>query len=145
LRRRSRGCAGLILKLPNLHFCSLYVLMGRSSTDYEENGAAKPIRKLAEQVNQRENAMMRLKVEKAGEGLHPSEIIVCVQTRSGPEEIVIDPRSLHHDNTLAVGWPVGREGSFLLVELPRPTSRGSKRVWVSKDLLLPDEPMRATA
>jgi hypothetical protein len=94
--------------------------------------------------NQGKNIMMRLKVENIGQGLHPSETVVSVQTRTGPEEVVVDPRSLRNDS-LNVGWPVGREGNFLLVELPRPTSRGYKRVWVSKDDLIPDEPARAMA
>lgn len=87
---------------------------------------------------------MRLKVERVGQGLHPSELVVSVQTREGAEELVIDPRSLRGD-TLGIGWPVGTEGSFRLVELPRPTSRGARRVWVNKDELIPDEAMRATA
>ena len=89
--------------------------------------------------------MMRLKVENRGEGLHPSELVVSVSTRTGPEEVVIDPRSLKNDNTVSVGWPVGRDGSYLLVELPRPTSSGVKRVWVSRDALVPDEAVRASA
>ncbi len=82
--------------------------------------------------------MMRLKVEKIGEGLHPSEFVVSVQTRNGAEELVIDPKSLH-DDTLVIGWPVGTEGSFRLVELPRPTSGGARRVWVKSDFLINDE------
>lgn len=88
--------------------------------------------------------MMRLKVERVGDGLHPSEIVVSVRTKTGPEEVVVDPRSIR-DSSLSVGWPVGREGTFLLVELPRPTARGTKRIWVSKDDLVPDEAARAIA
>ena len=91
-----------------------------------------------------ETSMMRLKVERAGEGLHPSETVVTVHTRSGEEEVVVDPRSIEN-NSLNIGWPVGREGQFLLIELPRPTSGGFKRVWVHKDELIPDEAERAIA
>jgi hypothetical protein len=88
--------------------------------------------------------MMRLKVERTGEGLHPSETVVSVRTRTGDVEVVVDPRSIQNDS-LNVGWPVGRDGNFFLIELPRPTSAGYKRVWVNKDELIPDEPARAIA
>lgn len=52
--------------------------------------------------------MMRLKVEKIGEGLHPSEYVVAVHTRAGLEELVVDPRSIESD-TIVTGWPVGTE------------------------------------
>ena len=86
--------------------------------------------------------MMRLKVRQLGEGLHPSETFVSVETKDGPEELIIDPRSVMNDS-LSIGWPVGREDPYLLVELPRPTARGFKRVWVSRDQLIPEEPTRA--
>jgi hypothetical protein len=85
--------------------------------------------------------MMRLKVENMGEGLHPSEAVVSVRTRNGDEELVIDPRSLR-GNTLGIGWPVATEGQYKLVELPRQTSRGSRRVWVRDDDLINDEAAR---
>jgi hypothetical protein len=88
--------------------------------------------------------MMLLKVKKIGEGLHPSETYVSVDTRNGPEEVAVDARSLRN-GTLPIGWPVGKEGTFLLVELPRPTVRGTRRVWVSKDELIPDKAARKTA
>lgn len=87
--------------------------------------------------------MMRLKVEKIGEGLHPSEFVVAVRTRAGFEELVIDPRSIESD-TITIGWPVGTEDAYWLVELPRPTARGARRVWVSKDDLIKEE-MRTPA
>ncbi len=85
--------------------------------------------------------MMRLKVTPLGEGLHPSETFVSVQTRDGTQDLVVNPSSIH-SSTVAVGWPVGREGTYLLVELPVPTSLGSQRVWVSKDELIPEKRMR---
>lgn len=88
--------------------------------------------------------MMRLKVEKVEEGLHPSELVASVRTKVGTEELTIHPRSLK-DNTVTVGWPVGSDGNYRLVELPRPTSRGARRIWVNKDDLIEDEPARATA
>jgi hypothetical protein len=88
--------------------------------------------------------MMRLKVRQLGEGLHPSEMFVSVETRDGPQDLAVDPTSIH-GSTLAVGWPVGREGNYLLVELPRPTSLGSRRVWVRKDELITDKSARQSA
>lgn len=88
------------------------------------------------------NAMMRLKVEKIGEGLHPSEFVVTVHTRAGDEELVIDPKSLHGDS-LVIGWPVGTDGQYRLVELPRPTSGGARRVWVKNDALINEEKVSA--
>ena len=87
--------------------------------------------------------MMRLKVEKVGEGLHPSELVVTVRTKGGLEEVIIDPRSLWN-GSLVVGWPVETQGGYRLVELPRQTSRGSSRVWVNKDDLVPEK-RKATA
>jgi hypothetical protein len=88
--------------------------------------------------------MMRLKVEKIGQGLHPSEFVVSVRTKEGSEEIILDPRTISND-TLSIGWPVGADRDYRLVELPRPTSRGAKRVWVNKDDLIPDEVARVPA
>ena len=87
---------------------------------------------------------MLLKVKKIGAGLHPSETYVSVATRSGPEEVAVDSKSLRN-GTLPIGWPVGKEGSFLLVELPRPTVRGIRRVWVRKEELISDKTARKTA
>lgn len=87
---------------------------------------------------------MRLKVEKVEEGLHPSEVVATVRTKTGSEEITLHPRSIH-DNSIVIGWPVGIDGPYRLVELPRSTSRGVRRIWVPKDDLVNDESLRATA
>jgi len=88
--------------------------------------------------------MMLLKAEKVGEGLHPSETLISIETRIGPEQIAVDAKSLRN-GTLPIGWPVGKSGGFLLVELPRPTAGGSHRVWVRKEELIPDKTSRKTA
>ena len=77
---------------------------------------------------------MRLKVKRLGEGLHPSEAIVSVRTRHGDKDLVVNPRTIQ-GSTVAVGWPVGKEGNYLLVELPTSTSFGRQRVWVKKEEL----------
>lgn len=78
--------------------------------------------------------MMHLRVQRLGEGLHPSEMVVSVATKDGPEELVVDPHSLQNDS-LEIGYPVGRDGDLLLVELPRQTARGAWRVWVRENEL----------
>jgi hypothetical protein len=88
--------------------------------------------------------MMLLKIKNLGEGLHPSEAFVSVETRNGPEEFAVDAQSLRN-GTLPIGWPVGKAGDFLLVELPRPTVRGTRRVWVRKEELIPEKTARKTA
>lgn len=82
--------------------------------------------------------MMRLKVEQLGPGLHPSEVVVGVPTKDGIEEIMLDKRSVSN-STIPVGWPVGRQGKHLLVELPRQTVSGSWRVWVDLDSLIEEQ------
>jgi hypothetical protein len=79
--------------------------------------------------------MMRVKVEKVGDGQHPSEVIVGVRTRTGLERLVVNTRSIVND-TLDVGYPITTEKDSYLVELPRETQTGSWRVWVSGDLLV---------
>jgi hypothetical protein len=88
--------------------------------------------------------MMLVKVKNLGEGLHPSEAFVSVETRNGPEELAVDAKGVRN-GTLPIGWPVGREGDFFLVELPRPTVRGFSRVWVRKEQLVPEKRARKTA
>jgi hypothetical protein len=88
--------------------------------------------------------MMLVKVKNASEGLHPSEVFVEVETRSGAEELAVPANSVRN-GTLPIGWPVGREGDFFLVELPRPTVRGFSRVWVRKEQLVPEKRARKTA
>jgi hypothetical protein len=88
------------------------------------------------------NLMMRLKVEKLGDGLHPSEVVVGIKTPSGVQQLFVDQDLLFPDNTLNVGWPVGQDqdGRMLLVELPGETANGSWRVWVNRaDLELHEE------
>jgi hypothetical protein len=87
--------------------------------------------------------MMRLKVEKISEGLHPSEAIVSVRTSSGSERVVVSSRSIEGD-TIPVGWPLGKTEQLTLIELPRETETGAWRVWVpSGELIEAEERMRA--
>jgi len=88
--------------------------------------------------------MMLLKIKNLGEGLHPSETFVSIETKNGPEQVAVDAQSLRN-GTLPIGWPVGKSAGFFLVELPRPTVGGARRVWVRKEELIPDKAARKTA
>ena len=76
--------------------------------------------------------MMKVKVAEVGDGLHPSEVVVSIQTIEGQQNIVVDKRSLSAGNTLRVGYPIRRQDDKYLIELPRETVNGSWRVWVNK-------------
>lgn len=88
--------------------------------------------------------MMRVKVERVSRGLHPSEVVVAVTTKSGKEELAVDGRSLQ-DSTLGIGWPVGQEDGYYLVELPNETFRGFWRVWVPKTDVICNDAARIPA
>jgi len=82
---------------------------------------------------------MRLKVKHIGEGLHPSEVVVEVNTLSGPQRMFVDRRAVDDkDWSLAVGAPLRRDDTSLLVELPRETMSGSWRVWVPENTVSPE-------
>jgi hypothetical protein len=87
---------------------------------------------LAEQIQNGRMDMMRLKVEKIEEGLHPSELVVSVQTKTGPVSLVVDARAVSPGDTIGVGWPLGKDKDYYLVELPRETLAGNSRVWVQE-------------
>jgi hypothetical protein len=78
---------------------------------------------------------MRVKIQEIGSGQHPSEKVVKVETIEGPEQLVVDKRSIQN-LSLDVGFPVGQNNGHFLVELPRETARGSWRVWVDKGIVV---------
>jgi hypothetical protein len=85
--------------------------------------------------------MLRVKVREIRDGLHQNEVVVGFDSAEGTQEsLVVDRRSLRGD-TISVGYPVGSDQSNgrLLVELPRETTRGQWRVWVSSDSVVKDE------
>ena len=88
--------------------------------------------------------MMRLKVEEVGKGLHPSEAVVAVQTVDGVERLVVSKRSIQQ-GSIFIGWPLGKEGKAVLVELPRETQSGAWRVWVPRDRVFDEEEERLRA
>jgi len=89
-------------------------------------------------------ALMRVKVEEVGKGLHPSEVVVQIQTAEGdPERLVVDRRSIV-DGTIEVGYPIRKNNGYYLIELPRETIGGSWRIWVLKDAVV-GEPLEGVA
>lgn len=72
---------------------------------------------------------MKLSVSTVGSGLHPSEVLVKVETRAGDEEMIVD-RTVVNDEKVEVGAILAKEEGYTLVQLPRETMRGAWRVWV---------------
>jgi hypothetical protein len=87
---------------------------------------------------------MRVRVREVGPGLHPSEIVVQIETVEGPERLVVDRRSVHADSSIDVGYPVGRNNGYYLIELPRETIHGSWRVWIASEVIA-DEALEGVA
>ena len=83
--------------------------------------------------------MSRLKVNLVGEGQHPSEAMVSVKTREGISTLIVDRRSLEN-NTLDVGYPVGGDQDYALVELPRETMGGEWRIFVPRSAIVDGVP-----
>jgi hypothetical protein len=80
---------------------------------------------------------MRIKVEEVGKGLHPSEAIVRIDALGGPQELVVDRRTIR-GGSIEVGHPVAKNEGYFLVELPAETSSGTWRVWVDESTLAPE-------
>lgn len=78
---------------------------------------------------------MRVRIEEVGTGQHPSEKVVKVETVEGPEQLIVDRRSIQ-ERSLDVGYPIGQHNGHFLVELPRETFRGLWRVWVDKQIVV---------
>jgi len=75
---------------------------------------------------------MRVKVEEAGSGLHPSQVLVKIKTLHGPQELAVDRQSLHQ-GTIEIGSPIAKQAKYRLIELPAETAGGAWRVWVDVD------------
>lgn len=88
--------------------------------------------------------MNLLKVKRVGEGMHPREVIVQVETKTGPEQVAVFDTALQGDNVV-IGYPLDAVNGHLLVQLPNETARGVWRVWVSKDDVSEDVPEGARA
>jgi hypothetical protein len=82
---------------------------------------------------------MRMRVQEVGPGLHPSEVVVEVQTTQGAERLVID-RAAITNNSLFVGWrSLAQKNGEVLVELPNETMSGTSRIWIRSDDIMVDQ------
>jgi hypothetical protein len=88
--------------------------------------------------------MMRLRVEPIGNGLHPNEAVVAVQTTTGKERLVV-PRQSISNNSIEIGWPIRTKDDCFLIELPRETQSGAWRVWVPRNQVSESEEERMRA
>jgi len=80
-----------------------------------------------------------MRVQEVGPGLHPSEVVVEVQTTQGAERLVID-RTAIADDSLFVGWrSLAQKNGEVLVELPNETMSGTSRIWVRSDDIIVDQ------
>jgi hypothetical protein len=81
---------------------------------------------------------MRMRIQEVGPGLHPSEVVVEVQTTQGAQRLVID-RAAITDDSLFVGWrSLAQKNGEVLVELPNETMSGTSRIWVRSDDIIVD-------
>lgn len=78
---------------------------------------------------------MKVRVEKIATGNHPNEVVVSVDTTSGPERLVVHQRSIEGGG-LDIGYPINKNNTDFLVELPRETISGSWRVWVPENVMI---------
>ena len=76
--------------------------------------------------------MYRLRVKPVREGLHPTEVVIAIDTDRGLVNLVIDKESLNEE-LIEVGYPIAKREGQTLVELPRETTSGQWRVWVEDD------------
>ena len=63
--------------------------------------------------------MNLLRIKTVGSGMHPDEVMVEVETRSGREQLPVFQNEIHEDNFVRIGFPVDKANGHLLVELPR--------------------------
>ena len=75
---------------------------------------------------------MFVKCTVLAEGPGPSEMVVSIKTVDGHDEQVLLSRRSIIDDYIRVGAVLDRDGGNVLVELPRETSSGRWRVWVSE-------------
>ena len=78
---------------------------------------------------------MRVRIAEIGSGQHFSEKVVMIETVEGSEELLVDGGSIR-EQSLDVGYPVGQQNGHFLVQLPRETSRGARRVWIDQGIVV---------
>lgn len=83
--------------------------------------------------------MTRLRVSVVRQGLHPSERVVSIETSDGSTEYLTISGNSLKDDTIDIGYPVGKSNGAYLVELPRETENGAWRIWIDGKLLVHKE------
>ena len=84
--------------------------------------------------------MLRVKVREIRDGLHPNEVVVGFDSPEAPRKAWLSIGALY--GGYYQRWVPGgsdQSNGRLLVELPRETTRGQWRVWVSSDSVVKDE------
>ena len=79
---------------------------------------------------------MQLKVQEVGNGFYPQEVLVEIRSVDGDKRMLIDKRAIE-GSTVKIGSPITARdmNASFLVELPRETTGGEWRIWVSADQL----------
>lgn len=79
---------------------------------------------------------MKVKCERIDDGLIPSERIVRLRTLDGNEEEVMVADTQTSEGRYLEVAAIYREGSRVLVELPRESSTGHWRLWLNSSLVV---------
>jgi len=66
---------------------------------------------------------MRVKIQEVGKGLHPSEVVVRIQTVEGPEQLAIDRRSIEN-GSIDIEYPVRTSNGHYLTSFRVKRSAG---------------------
>jgi len=78
--------------------------------------------------------MCRIKA-KIEPGATNSERVAYIKTTSGQKaEVILDVSQANHQSVVAA--VIGRKDNDILIELPRETSSGDWRIWVSENQLI---------
>lgn len=75
---------------------------------------------------------MKVKCERMMDGPGPSEQVVRVLTADGHAEEVVVHQSSIRDGHLETSRALARDGTRVLVELPRESTSGNWRLWVNQ-------------
>jgi hypothetical protein len=107
----------------------------RADFDNSQNSLADRV--LAPYVARNTGQLMRIKVQHVGCGPRPHDIVIELNTASGPQRLVVNDSTIE-DSSLAIGYPLRRDDRFVFVALPGITTKGSYRVWIPAQDIVPD-------
>ena len=85
-------------------------------------------------IESRGGSIVRIRCEKLVDGPGPSEVVVAIKrNEGGHEEVVVDKRVIRGE-TMEVA-KIGATTSSTLIELPRESTSGNWRIWISNEVL----------